>query len=104
LIALFYPASVKFYCDECIKEFPFDQRCFNKSLYYGHNLVFFVSVPDYKEPVCSFPYSHRFDAKPYRTALSFLKGANTISELAEGSFPKLSASEYLFYIRRILLE
>lgn len=92
-----YPASVKYYCDDCAtKLYPKGRD------YHTHNIVFAVIKPGCSEPVYSYPSPSGYNDFPYRVALAFIKGADTISTLAEATNTHLEASRYLEEINNVL--
>lgn len=92
-----YKAAVICCCDQCA-----DMHYPSASKYRKNNIVFTVQMPGCSNPVHSFPATHAFCPADYRVALAFLRGANTISALAEQTGTDWSADAYLACIQKIL--
>lgn len=96
-VALGHKAEVQCLCDSCAeKYFP------SKSKWDRHNIVFMFSATGDSRPVYSYPSSWRYSDFAYKTALSFLKGADTINALSEDTETKLDSEVYLKHVRSII--
>lgn len=92
-----FNASVSFFCSECAKA-----NRMQNSYALPENILFSISFPDGKHTVESHPVYWCFRDTEYRTALAFLKGADTIDALSETTKTDFQPEEYIKQIRTVL--
>ena len=92
-----YPSEVKRICNDCAR-----QKYPSMSRYHTNNLVFSLTRKDCGKTINSFPSLTWFEETPYKIALAFLNGADTLQKLSEATDTKLSADGYLEHIHNVL--
>lgn len=92
-----FESSVSFYCSTCAKE----KQMINS---YGlpENILFSISSVDGQVTAESRPVYWRYRDTEYRTALSFLNGADTVDALASATKTDYQPEEYIKHIRMVL--
>ena len=95
--ALGHSASITIACDDCAKRFyP------SSSSWSTNNIVFAFTAKGSSSPVLSYPSRRQYSATPYNTALSFLRGSETLSQLSEETKTHFSSKVYLEHIKEVL--
>lgn len=92
-----YPSEVKRVCDDCAK-----QKYPSFSLYHTNNMVFSLTRKDCGKIINSYPALSWLEETPYKIALAFLNGADTLQKLSEATDTQLSADDYLKHIHNVL--
>lgn len=92
-----FESSVSYYCHTCAKE----KQMVNS---YGlpENILFSISSTDGHLTAESRPVHWRYRDIEYRTALSFLNGADTVGALASATKTDYQPEEYIKHIRMVL--
>jgi hypothetical protein len=67
-----------------------------------HHIVFSFTAAGSNVPVLSYPAQHEYYATPYKTALCFLNGFETLSQISEETHTYYSPSIYLSHIEEVL--
>ena len=92
-----YPSETKRICNECAnKKYP------SLSRYHTNNLVFSLTRKDCSKTINSYPSLTWFEETPYKIALAFLNGADTLQKLSKETDTKLCAEDYLKHIHNVL--
>lgn len=95
-VKLGHKARILCFCDTCAKsKYPSDR-------WTTHNFVFEFIAKGSNKPVYSFPPTWDYKDFDYNLALLFLKGTDTVSELAEETKSKLNAENYISNIKEIV--
>ena len=95
--ALGHSASIIIACEDCAKRFyP------SSSSWSTNNIVFAFTAKGSTTPVLSYPSRRQYSATPYNTALSFLRGSETLSQLSTETKTHFSSKVYLEHIKEVL--
>ena len=95
--ALGHSASIIIACEDCAKRFyP------SSSSWSTNNIVFAFTAKGSTTPVLSYPSRRQYSATPYNTALSFLRGSETLSQLSTETKTHFSSKVYLAHIKEVL--
>ncbi len=96
-VALGHSAKVSVYCDDCAKKLhP------SSSSWDINRIVFtFVASGSTKE-VHSYPNDMSYSSTEYDTALSFLRGSETLTEISTDTATHFSSKAYLEHIKNVL--
>lgn len=92
-----YPSEVKRVCDDCAK-----QKYPSFGIHHTINMVFSLTRKDCGKIINSYPALSWFEETPYKIALAFLNGADTLQKLSGATDTKLSANNYLKHIHNVL--
>lgn len=90
-----YPAGVSVLCDEC-SDPSMHQR------WISHNILFSIHIPGAPNPVVSYPSTDSYYDYPYRLALAFLQGADTIEKLAKATDTHYHPDSYMRNLKEVL--
>jgi hypothetical protein len=99
-IELCYRAQFECHCDVCAEKREIN--IFSSSFTYTKNFVFSFWAKDSVSPQKSYPETARFVNFEYRVAMAFLKGATTVSELAESTKTNMNAADYIQSIKNVI--
>lgn len=94
-VELGHKADIIIACEECAKQFY-------PSNWFTHHIIFSLTLCGSNNTVFSFPRTLEFERTEYDTALSFLKGSNTLSELAADTKTHFESAVYLQQIKTVL--
>jgi tetratricopeptide (TPR) repeat protein len=96
-VELGHTAKISVYCDNCAKKLhP------SSSWYWINNVVFTFIAKGSSNAVCSYPNHMSYSPTEYNTALSFLRGAKTLTEISEETKTHFASKVYLGHIKNVL--
>ena len=96
-VELGHKATVTVVCESCAKQFyP------SSSSWRTNHIVFSFTANGSTSPVLSYPSNWQYSTTEYDTALSFLKGAETLSEISTETETHFNSKVYLDHIKEVL--
>ena len=96
-VELGHKATVTVVCESCAKQFyP------STSSWRTNHIVFSFTANGSTSPVLSYPSNWQYSTTKYDTALSFLKGAETLSEISTETETHFNSKVYLDHIKEVL--
>ena len=96
-VELGHKATVTVVCESCAKRFyP------STSSWRTNHIVFSFTANGSASPVLSYPSHWQYSTTEYDTALSFLKGAETLSEISTETETHFNSKVYLDHIKEVI--